>query len=81
VTDKGHRILLIADSRAILNSRTNTEWGLRPFYIVELILNDKFQGEGRIHSRATIKFVEDGTVDLDSYTGEPQMLSQVRAIK
>jgi hypothetical protein len=80
-TDTGLRILLIADSRAVMNTPVPTEWGLRPFYIVELILDEKDQGEGRIHAAALLDFPATGSVTMKSYRSEPQMLVNVHLVK
>jgi hypothetical protein len=80
-TEKGVRILLIADSRAVMNTPVPTEWGLRPFYIVDLDLDEKNQGEGRIHAAALLDFPATGSVTMQSYRSEPQMLTNVRLIK
>jgi hypothetical protein len=80
-TKEGTRLLLIADSRAIINVRTPTDWGARPFYIVELILDEKNEGEGKIHSAAWLDFRAAGSVTIQSYRNEPQMLVNVRPIK
>jgi hypothetical protein len=77
----GRRLLLIADSKAVMNTPVPTEWGLRPFYIVELVLDEKDQGEGRIHAAALLDFPASGSVTMQSYRSEPQMLVNVRLLK
>ena len=78
---EGTRILCIADSRAVTNARISTDWGARPFYVVELTLDGKNEGEGRIHAAAQIDFPASGGVTLLSYSNEPQMLVNVRLLK
>jgi hypothetical protein len=80
-TKDGTRILLIADSRAVMNTPVPTDWGLRPFYIVELLLDEKNQGEGKIHAAALLDFPATGSVTMQSYRSEPQMLVNVHQIK
>jgi len=65
-TKDGTRILLIADSRAVMNTPVPTDWGLRPFYIVELLLDEKNQGEGKIHAAALLDFPATGGVTMQS---------------
>jgi hypothetical protein len=80
-TEKGRRLLLIADSKSVMNTPVPTEWGLRPFYIVELVLDEKDQGEGRIHAAALLDFPATGGVTMKSYRSDPQMLVNVRLLK
>ncbi len=52
------------------------------FYIVELLLDEKNQGaKEKIHAAALLDFPATGSVTMQSYRSEPQMLVNVRQIK
>jgi len=49
--------------------------------VIELNLNKKFEGDGRIHYVARIMFPAQGGIDLDSYVMVPQEIINIRRVK
>jgi len=52
-----------------------------PFMVIELEINDKGNGKGRIYEQASIQLTPEGTVAMESYLSAPLVLWGVRALK
>lgn len=77
-TEKGERILLIAESRIV---KQGTSFGGAYYFLVmELNLNKNHEGEGRIHHAAEIAFPPEGGVALKSYATVPYQISNIRPV-
>jgi len=80
-TAKGRKILLFTprqswDADAL--QRTDPRF---PFMVIELEVDDKGNGKGRIYEQASIQLTPGGTVGMDSYFSPPLALWGVRALK
>lgn len=80
-TDKGRKILLIAESQS-----WDLDSGLRydsrfPYMIIELNINKKGRGTGKIYVSADIKLTGQGTIEMASYNSPPKQIFGVSVIK
>ncbi|MBM3295874.1 MAG: hypothetical protein FJY82_15370 [Candidatus Aminicenantes bacterium] len=80
-TDKGIKIFLVGDSRSIESGVAKRVAGSALFLVVELDLNAKYEGEGKIYEDARISFTADGMIKLDSYLTTPKLIVNVRKSK
>jgi hypothetical protein len=75
-TEKGIRILLITDSRNVKPGQNSFL-----FLVAELNLDKNFNGDGRVHYVAGIKFPPEGGIDLDSYVTVPNQITNLHRVK
>jgi len=80
-TDKGRKVLLFAerkgwdaDARQKIDRRFS-------FMVIELNINNKGKGEGKIYEQANIKLTSQGTIEIESYNSPPQQLWGVKVLK
>lgn len=78
-TDEGIRILLATESRII---KQGSRFG-GPYYfqVVELNLNQNYEGDGKIHDAASLSFLPQGGIALDTYRTVPDQISNIRKTK
>lgn len=78
---KGRKILLFT-SRQTWDADAFQRMDRRfPFMVIELEINDKGNGKGRIYEQASIQLTAEGTVAMESYLSAPLVLWGVRALK
>jgi len=75
-TEKGIRIVLITESRNVMPGQN-----IFLFLVAELNLDKNFNGNGRLHYDAKIKFPAEGGVDLDSYVTVPNQITNLHRVK
>jgi hypothetical protein len=80
-TEKGRHIILVAESYS-WDIGTSFYYDQRfPFLVIELDINNKGKGKGRIYLSARIKLTSKGTIELDSYSSPPKQFWGVSAKK
>jgi hypothetical protein len=73
-TDKGRQIILVAESYS-WDIGTSFSFDNRyPFMVIELDINNKGKGKGRIYLSARIKLTSNGTIEMESYSSPPKQL-------
>jgi len=80
-TDKGRQITLVAESQSLSSDahlRLNSKF---PFMVIELYLNEKGKGKGKIYLQANIQLTIYGTIERESYHLPPKQLFGVSALK
>lgn len=80
-TEKGRKILLFTPRQswdADAFQRVDRRF---PFMVIELEINDKGNGKGRIYEQASIQLTPEGTVAMESYLSAPLTLWGVKALK
>jgi hypothetical protein len=75
-TETGARILLITETRQAEPGKN-----VFLFFVAELNLDKNYNGNGRIHSVARIKFPSAGGIDLDSQVTVPNEITDLRRVK
>jgi hypothetical protein len=81
--DDGGRRILIATDRPIsfleaVNQPRTTDY---PFMILDIRLNAKQEGEGKLIPLAKIEMNGDHVVEIENYASEPVRLNQVKKLK
>lgn len=80
-TEKGRHVILVAESYS-WDIGTSFYYDQRfPFLVIELDINDKGKGKGKIYLSARIKLTSQGTIELDSYSSPPKQFWGVSAKK
>ncbi len=79
-TDKGTQIILFGEDQTLGTVSNDVPLGLF-FLVVVLDINEKGRGDGRIYQSASVKFVDESRMELDTYRRSPRMLIQVRKTK
>jgi len=80
-TDKGRQILLFTSRQTWdveTNPRTDSRFG---FMVVELNINNKGKGTGKIYEQASIQLTPQRTIIMDGYNAPPKQLWDVRLSK
>ena len=73
-TDKGRQIILVAESYS-WDIGTSFSFDQRfPYMVIELNINKKGKGKGKIYLSAQIKLTSKGTIELESYSTPPKQL-------
>lgn len=73
-TEKGRQILLVAESYS-WDIGTSFHFDQRfPFLVIQLDLNNRGKGSGKIYLSARIKLTGEGTIEMDSYGSPPKQL-------
>lgn len=73
-TDKGRRILLFAESQS-WNLGSKLRYDSRfPFLIIELNIDNKGKGKGKLYILADIRLTSQGTMEIASYDSPPKLL-------
>lgn len=49
--------------------------------VIELNLDHKGNGEGKIYDQANLRFTSQGTIEMESYNSPPMQLWAVSAVK
>jgi len=80
-TDKGIKIILVSDSRSIESGVSKRVAGSAMFLVVELNLDKKYEGEGKIYEDARISFTDEGRIKMDSYLTTPKVIVNIRKSK
>jgi hypothetical protein len=80
-TEKGIKILLASESRSIETGVSKRVAGSDLFFIVELDLDAKHEGEGKIYEDGRIAFTPEGGIKRDTYLTPPKMIVNVRKSK
>lgn len=80
-TDKGFKIFLYSKSRSVEPGASKLVYGGFLFLVVELDLDKNYEGEGRIYEDARIRFTEQGTIEMESYTRAPKDVVGVSQVK
>lgn len=80
-TDKGRQILLFTqrqswdvEARQRIDSRFS-------FMVIELNIDNKGKGKGKIYEQANILLTPQGTIEMESYNSPPRQLFDVRALE
>ncbi len=79
--DKGRKILLVTESQSwSLDTiqRFNSKY---PFLVIELNLDNKGKGKGKIYLQADIRLTGHGIIEMVSYDSPPKPLFGVRVLK
>ena len=80
-TENGRKIILVAESYS-WDIGTSFSFDKRfPFMVVELDINEKGKGKGKVYLSARIKLTSDGMIEMDSYSSAPKPLWGVSARK
>ena len=73
-TEKGRQIILVAESYS-WDIGTSFSFDQRfPFMVIELDINKKGRGKGKIYLSARIKLTSNGTIEMESYSSPPKQL-------
>jgi hypothetical protein len=76
-TEKGRQILLISRSQSWdLDTRIGYD-GRFPFMVIEINLNEKGKGSGKIYLQADIKLTKEGIIELGPTGSPPKQLVSV----
>lgn len=80
-TDKGRKILLVTESQS-WSLDTTLRFNIKyPFLVIELNLDNKGKGKGKIYMQADIRLTRQGVIEMVSYDSPPKQLFGVRAMK
>jgi hypothetical protein len=80
-TEKGRRILLFTIRQSWdvhVTQRIDTRF---PFMVIELNINNKGKGDGKIYEEAHVILTPQGTMEMDSSNSPPKQLFGVRLVK
>ncbi len=80
-TDKGFKIFLFSKSQSIEPGSRRLIYGGFLFLVVELDLDKNYRGDGRVYEDARIRFTEQSTIEMESYTRAPKILVGVSLVK
>ncbi|MCX6576541.1 MAG: hypothetical protein NTV82_09145 [Candidatus Aminicenantes bacterium] len=80
-TDKGFKIILFSKSHNIDPGSKRLIYGGFLFLVVELDLDKNYRGEGKVFEDARIRFTEQSTIEMESYTRAPKTLVGVSLVK
>jgi hypothetical protein len=73
-TEKGRKVILVGNSQSWSLDTSYRYDGRFPFLFIELDLNQKGKGSGKIYVQADITLSSDGTIELASYGSPPKQL-------
>lgn len=80
-TEKGRQVFLFAQ-RMPWDQETSQRIDHRfPFMVIELNLNNKDKGTGKIYEQASIRMTPERTFEMDGYNAPPKQLWDVRPTK
>jgi hypothetical protein len=80
-TEKGREIILVTESYSWdIGTRFNFDQRY-PFTVIELDINNKGKGNGKVYLSAQIKLSSEGVIELESYSSPPKPLWGVSAKK
>jgi hypothetical protein len=80
-TEKGRQILLFAERQSWdmdVRQRIDTRF---TFMVIELNLDNKGTGTGKMYEQARIRLTSQGTIEMESYGSPPRQIFGVKAIK
>lgn len=80
-TKKGRKILLFTPRQSWDADAVQRVDARFPFMVIELDINDKGEGKGRIYEQADIELTQEGTMAMKSYFSPPRALWGVKALK
>jgi len=80
-TEKGRRILLFTERQSWDVGVSQRSEGRYPFMVIELDVNAKGEGSGRIYEAAQIRLNNQGVIEMESYNSTPKQLVAVRLQK
>ncbi len=73
-TEEGRKIILVGDSQS-WSLDTSYRYDSRfPFLLIELELNQKGRGSGKVYVQADITLTSDGNIEMASYGAPPKQL-------
>jgi len=82
ISTGGRRILLGTDRFVSFLERTNPGPASQyPFMVIDIRLNAKGEGEGKLLPLAKVTMDEDHVVEIENYASEPVRLTSVRKLK
>ncbi|HEY3120069.1 MAG TPA: hypothetical protein VGL15_05560 [Vicinamibacteria bacterium] len=82
ISTGGRRILLGTDRPVSFLERTNPgPTSQYPFMVIDIRLNAKGEGEGKLLPLAKVTMDEDHVVEIENYASEPVRLTSVRKLK
>ncbi len=80
-TENGFKILLATEGRSLEMGTAKRVTGGYLFLVVELDLNNKYEGDGKVYEDAVIQFTPTGSFVVESYVTPPKMLAAVQPMK
>jgi hypothetical protein len=80
-TEKGRRILLVTGTQNWDPDTTQRIDGRFPFMVIELNINRKGNGDGKIYDQAQIVLNQDGSIEMESYNTPPKQIFALRLVK
>ncbi len=80
-TENGYKILFATEGRSLEMRTSKRVSGGYLFLVVELNLNNKYEGEGKVYENAKIQFTPAGSFVMESYVTPPKMLVAVQPVK
>jgi len=80
-TENGYKILFATEGRSLEMGTSKRISGGYLFLVVELNLNNKYEGEGKVYENAKIQFTPAGSFVIESYVTPPKMLVAVQPVK
>ncbi|MEW5901483.1 MAG: hypothetical protein AB1715_08500 [Acidobacteriota bacterium] len=80
-TAKGRQILLFTQRQHWDPETTQSVDRRFPFMVIELNLNKKGNGEGKIYEQANVRLSSEAGVEMEAYNSVPLMLWGVRTVK
>jgi hypothetical protein len=80
-TEKGRRILLVTGTQNWDPDTTQRIDGRFPFLVIELNINRKGNGDGKIYDQAQIILNQDGSIKMESYNTPPKQIFALHLVK
>jgi hypothetical protein len=80
-TEKGRQVLLFTQRQTWdldMQQRIDRRF---PFMVIELNLDDKGKGEGKIYEQANIRLTPQGTMEMEAYNSPPRQLYDLQTVK
>lgn len=80
-TDKGRKILLFTERQTWDTQILQSSKGQYLFMVIELNLDNKGKGDGKLYESAQIQFTDKGAIEMVSYFSAPKELFGLRTVK
>ena len=77
-TEKGLQLFLVAESQKADPNSSRRMLGSEYVLVLQMDLDEKFNGEGKIMEEAIIRFSATGEFSLESYRSTPKMIVNIR---
>jgi hypothetical protein len=82
ISTGGRRVILATDRPVSFLELTNRPQTMEyPFMIIDIRMNAKGEGEGKLLPLARVTMNEDHVIEIENYASEPVRLSSVRKVK